>query len=97
MTNVHAGTNRWNSLELYCIVNFGQLLIYMLSLFKDHAAWNMSWKNYPYPYTKKNSEYKVQRGTSNKKKRLRKIWISSKFFFTTISIYFICLMVHWYQ
>lgn len=97
MTNVHAGTNRWNSLELYCIVNFGQLLIYMLSLFKDHAAWNMSWKNYQYPYTKKNSEYKVQRGTSNKKKRLRKIWISSKFFFTTISIYFICLMVHWYQ
>lgn len=61
MTNVHAGTNRWNSLELYCIVNFGQLLIYMLSLFKDHAAWNMSWKNYPYPYTKKwNAEYKVQ-------------------------------------
>lgn len=31
----------------------------MLSLFKDHAAWNMSWKNYPYPYTKKNAEYKV--------------------------------------
>lgn len=79
MTNVHAGTNRWNSLELYCIVNFGQLLIYMLSLFKDHAAWNMSWKNYPYPYTKKKC-WVQGTGTSNKKKRLRKIRISSNFF-----------------
>lgn len=71
MTNVHAGTNRWNSLELYCIVNFGQLLIYMLSLFKDHAAWNMSWKNYPYPYTKKKC-WVQGTCTSNKKKRFKK-------------------------
>lgn len=95
MTNVHAGTNRWNSLELYCIVNFGQLLIYMLSLFKDHAAWNMSWKNYPYPYTKKNAEYKVHVQVI-RKKRLRKIWISSKNFLQPFQ-FILCLMLHWYQ
>lgn len=95
MTNVHAGTNRWNSLELYCIVNFGQLLIYMLSLFKDHAAWNMSWKNYPYPYTKKNAEYKVHVQVI-RKKDLRKIRISRNFFLQPFQ-FILCLMLHWYQ
>lgn len=44
-------------------------------------------KNYPYPYTKKkNAEYKVHVQVI-RKKDLRKIRISSNFFFTTISIY----------
>lgn len=71
MTNVHAGTNRWNSLELYCIVNFGQLLIYMLSLFKDHAAWNMSWKKLSISIYKKKC-WVQGTCTSNKKKRFKK-------------------------
>lgn len=96
MTNVHAGTNRWNSLELYCIVNFGQLLIYMLSLFKDHAAWNMSWKKLSISiYKKKNAEYKVHVQVI-RKKDLRKIRISSNFFLQPFQ-FILCLMLHWYQ
>lgn len=89
MTNVHAGTNRWNSLELYCIVNFGQLLIYMLSLFIDHAAWNMSWKKLSISiYKKKNAEYKVHVQVI-RKKDLRKIRISSNFFYNHFNLFYV--------